>query len=315
MSNNLKSLRKLLKTTLFLNDDLINTFIATAPYRYKIYEIPKRNSDETRTIAHPSKELKSIQRLIVNELTSLLPIHDCAYAYRKGRSIKENALTHSKNSYLLKVDLSNFFNSLTPEIFFSECQRNDILFEKDDTSIITNCLFYRENRKSDLKLSVGAPSSPFISNAIMYTFDTMIQSECMKKEICFTRYADDMTFSTNIKGVLIGFDKIVKEILKDTFKDNISINESKTIYSSKAHNRHITGITISNNNTISLGRDRKRTISSAIHHFLNGDINPEESIKLKGLLAFAEYIEPDFILKMERKYGSETLKKIKKLQS
>jgi len=312
MTNNLKSLRKLLQSTLFLSDDLINIFIATAPYRYKIYEIDKRNSDEKRKIAHPSKELKFIQRIIIKELSDILPINDCAYAYRAGRGIKENALVHSKNSYLLKLDLSNFFNSLTPEIFFAECKRNNIDFDKDNTSIISNCLFYREHRKSSLKLSVGAPSSPFISNVIMYSFDKIIETECLKREITFTRYADDMTFSTNIKNTLIGFDDLIRKVLMDLFKDSISLNNDKTILSSKAHNRHITGITISNNDNISLGRERKRLISSAIHRFSYDKLDQKAIDKLKGLLAFAHYIEPSFVAAMEKKYGRETINKLKK---
>ncbi|MDC9595858.1 retron St85 family RNA-directed DNA polymerase [Xenorhabdus anantnagensis] len=312
MSNNPKSFRKLLQSTLFLSDELINTFIATAPYRYKIYDIAKRNSNEMRRIAHPSKELKFIQRIIVKELSSLLPVHECAYAYRTGRGIKENALIHSKNSYLLKFDLSNFFNSLTPDIFFAECKRNNIYFDKDNASIISNCLFYREHRKASLKLSVGAPSSPFISNAIMYSFDKSIEKACNNKGINFTRYADDMTFSTNTKHVLVGFDSIVKDVLFDLFRDAISLNHDKTIFSSKAHNRHITGVTISNDDNISLGRDRKRYISSAIHHFSLDRLNESEINKLKGLLAFSEYIEPAFVARMVKKYGAEVIKKLKK---
>ncbi|AVU32929.1 RNA-directed DNA polymerase [Serratia marcescens] len=312
MSNNPKSFRKLLQSTLFLSDELINTFIATSPYRYKIYDIAKRNSDEMRRIAHPSKELKFIQRIIVKELSDLLPIHECAYAYRPGRGIKENALFHSKNSYLLKLDLSNFFNSLTPKIFFSECKRNNIFFDEDDTSIISNCLFYREHRKASLKLSVGAPSSPFISNAIMYSFDKRIEEVCNNKGVSFTRYADDMTFSTNTKNVLVGFDRIVKEVLFDIFKDAIFLNNDKTIFSSKAHNRHITGVTISNDDNISLGRDRKRYISSAIHHFSLDKLSENEIEKLKGLLAFAEHIEHSFVDRMVKKYGSDVMKKLKK---
>lgn len=313
MSNITTSFRKILQNTLFLSDDLINTFIATSPYRYKIYDIEKRNSTEKRRIAHPSKELKHIQRIIVKELSGILPVHHCAYAYRAGRGIKQNALIHSGNKYLLKLDLSNFFNSLTPNIFFTECKRNNISFDKDNISIISNCLFYREHRKSSLKLSVGAPSSPFISNAIMYSFDKRIEEECNKKGVSFTRYADDMTFSTNTKHVLVGFDSIVKDALHDLFNDAISLNHEKTILSSKAHNRHITGVTISNDDKISLGRDRKRYISSAIHHFSLNKLNEVEINKLRGLLAFAEYIEPLFLARMINKYGTEVIKKLKKI--
>ncbi|WP_299019377.1 hypothetical protein [uncultured Photobacterium sp.] len=60
-------------------------------------------------IAHPSKELKFIQDLIINQLQSKLPIHDVATAYIKGKSIKDNAFPHAKSKYLLKMDLKSFF--------------------------------------------------------------------------------------------------------------------------------------------------------------------------------------------------------------
>lgn len=315
MPNNKESLRKVLQEMLFLSDDLIDTFIATSPYRYKFYEIPKRNSAEMRKIAHPSKELKFIQRVMISQLMPLLPVHDNAYAYRNGRGIRENALVHASNSYLLKLDLSNFFNSLTPSILFAECKRNDISFCKDDKTIISNCLFYREHRKASLKLSVGAPSSPFISNAIMFSFDNFIYSACQKENIVYSRYADDMTFSTNNKGILINFDEVVRSALFKFFKSNLSLNNNKKTLSSKAHNRHITGITISNNNTISLGRDRKRSISASIHHFSMGKLNEDEIINLKGLLAFAEHIEPMFVSKMVEKYGAIVVGKLKVLKN
>ena len=120
MINKIKNLNKSIKDALFLSDDMVNSFIKTAPHRYKLYEIKKRNSEEKRKIAHPSKELKVIQGIITNELEKHLPVHDCAYAYRRKIGIKENALAHKNSNFLLKMDISNFFNSITPDIFFKK---------------------------------------------------------------------------------------------------------------------------------------------------------------------------------------------------
>ena len=84
----------------------IALFLRNAPKKYKVYTIPKRTSGH-RVIAQPSKELKIYQRKYL-ELQQL-PVHDSAMAYREGISIKDNAIAHKQNRYLLKLDLESFF--------------------------------------------------------------------------------------------------------------------------------------------------------------------------------------------------------------
>ncbi|SNV57733.1 hypothetical protein [Haemophilus pittmaniae] len=84
-------------------------FSSTSPYRYKVYEIPKRNSNGKRTIAQPSKELKYIQRALLKFFDGVIPIHDSVFSYKKGISIKDNACCHVNYKYLLKMDFKDFF--------------------------------------------------------------------------------------------------------------------------------------------------------------------------------------------------------------
>ncbi|HBB4912751.1 TPA: RNA-directed DNA polymerase, partial [Escherichia coli] len=91
----------------------VSAFIFTAPYRYKVYPIPKRNGG-FREIAQPSRALKFMQRIVIAELEKVLKVHENAYAYVKGRSIKDNVEKHQRNSYILKVDFCDFFNSINP---------------------------------------------------------------------------------------------------------------------------------------------------------------------------------------------------------
>ena len=114
-------------------------------------------------------------------------------------------------------------------------------------------------------LSIGAPSSPLVSNFFMYQFDCVLSKLCIEREIIYTRYADDLTFSTKHKDVLFVLPQLVKENLNDLFGNAIRINRKKTKFSSKAHNRHVTGITINNDGKISLGRERKRYIKHLVH--------------------------------------------------
>ncbi|MEJ1339682.1 MAG: retron St85 family RNA-directed DNA polymerase [Candidatus Sedimenticola sp. (ex Thyasira tokunagai)] len=289
----------------------IINFASTAPYRYKVYQIPKRNSTLKRTIAHPSKELKFIQRLLIRILEPSLSIHECAFAYRSGIGIKDNAKEHMHSKYLLKMDFKNFFQSITPDLFFHLLDQKGFDISETDKTLLTGLLFWRPKRRGGLVLSIGAPTSPMISNFIMNEFDQFINQECNQRSITYTRYADDITFSTLEKGALFSIPELVKKVLHETSDGKILINRDKTVFSSRAHNRHVTGITITNDMKLSIGRNKKRLISSMIHKHSHHLLSKEDFFKLKGLLSYARHIEPLFYSRMKSKYSHELLEEIK----
>ncbi|MCE7727984.1 retron St85 family RNA-directed DNA polymerase [Vibrio campbellii] len=301
-----------LSAMLLMDEKELRSFALTAPYRYKVYTIAKRNSDDRRIIAHPSKELKFIQRLIINMLLPKLPVHSAATAYIKGKSIKDNAIPHASKKYLLKMDLKDFFPSIKPDLFFKECRHHKIEISETDKSLLEGFLFWKTRRSNQLKLSIGAPSSPFISNFILYRFDEEVSKLCRAEGVTYTRYADDLTFSTNKKDVLLSYQSKVRRIIGTLYNGNIKVNLKKTVLSSKGHNRHVTGITLSNDGSISLGREQKRKISAGIHHFSLNLLEHEDVLKLGGKLAHASFIEPSFLEKMIKKYGQEAISRLMK---
>lgn len=292
---------------------VVDQFSETAPVRYKRFEIAKRTRG-TRLIAQPSRKLKEFQSILVEFLEGFLPVHDAAHAYKKGSSIKKNASKHLKSKYLLKMDFENFFNSIKPIHFINILNEIHADFSQDELNLMINLLFWRPNKNylEKLMLSVGAPSSPLISNSILYFFDLKVSAFCIKNNITYTRYADDLTFSTNQKDILFEMPEIVKSILNDSFSEKIYINERKTIFTSKAHNRHVTGITLTPDGRLSIGRSRKRYISSLVHKYANNSLEPEKISHLKGLLAFAYDIEPKFKAKILKKYGFDTIERLNK---
>jgi RNA-directed DNA polymerase len=286
----------------------IFVFVASAPKKYKVYTIPKKSSG-TRVIAQPAKRLKDYQRSLLKFLETKLPIHEAAFAYKKNMGIKENAERHKMSSYLLKMDFQNFFYSISPKLFFDALNRHNIEFSSEDKFLLENILFFNPSKKTGgkLVLSIGAPSSPFISNFMMYFFDESIRKACLDLNVTYTRYADDLTFSSNTKNVLFKVPEIVKKLLRDCFGGSITVNEVKTVFSSKAHNRHITGITVTNDNKLSIGRQRKRYISSLIYQFSINQLDQEYIKHLQGLIAFCLNIEPDFVERMKKKYSTEII--------
>lgn len=287
----------------------VSRFLSRASHQYKVFTIPKRKQGR-RVIAQPSKKLKYYQNTFLKLYP--LPIHSCAMAYRKGQNIKENALAHCQQSFLLKMDFENFFNSIKPNVLWKAWESSLSPLLAEDKIIAEQLLFWCPSKKrgGKLVLSVGAPSSPSLSNLCMYQFDDALTVLCKEKKIIYTRYADDLTFSTDHKFVLFEIPLLIKQLLVEFFDYGLLINHNKTIFSSMAHNRHVTGITLTNKGALSLGRKRKRYIKHLIHQFKYNSLDEEDTKHLQGLLAFAKYVEPSFIKSMKNKYSEAVIWKI-----
>ncbi len=191
----------LISTELGLDPRVISSIARTASYRYKDYTIPKRSSEGRRKISQPAVQLKVLQVWLVRRIFRLLPLHPAAAAYMKNSSITRNAALHSKNNFLLKVDFREFFPSIKGEDVVSLLQRNAdrvrvFVSEPDDLRFVRSVVC-RHN-----ELPIGAPSSPIISNAVMHDFDLKWSNWCQENEIVYSRYADDLCFSTRRAFIL-----------------------------------------------------------------------------------------------------------------
>jgi len=160
----------------------------------------------------------------------------------------------------------------------------------------------------NLILSIGAPSSPLISNAMMFAFDQKVADLAQQNDIAYTRYSDDLTFSTNKENVLFDWPEKVAVILGEIPSPQISLNDSKTVFSSMKHNRHVTGVTITNDGKASIGRSRKREIKTRVFCLLNEGVTSDEVDSIRGLVAFANVVEPDFVARLFDKYPVQMTK-------
>ncbi len=284
-------------------------FIASAPNRYKVYTIPKRSGGR-REIAHPASELKVAQRAIVQEYLSHLPVHPCATAYKAGSSIRENAERHCHNRAILKYDFQEFFPSITEKSWLSYCADHAI-FEHDDAIASARILFRRPKNGRILRLSIGAPSSPILSNVLMYSFDREIYNRVSDHKIIYTRYADDLTFSSERTWNLREVNKILRSVISSVPYPTLRINNDKTVLVTPKYHRQVTGLVLTLDKRVSLGRDRKRLIRATVHKYTLGELDRRSQVRLAGILAFAKDVEPEFYTRMERVYGKTVLDEIK----
>lgn len=275
--------------------------IRRAPVSYKVFSIEKR-SGGYREIAQPSKDVKLIQRWLIEKiLEEKLPIDDAATAYKKGSSIKANAEKHKNSNYLVKIDFKNFFPSITTLDIkshinkFLGCYLNETAVD-----MVTRLCSWKKS-DGNYVLCIGAPTSPIISNSILYEFDQKISLLCTKDNAVYTRYADDITISSQSHGVVNKYLSIISDVLDALEYPRIKINNKKTIFASRSGRRFITGLTLTPTHEISIGRDRKRLIRAMYHRYLSGNLDKDEQQKMFGLISFAENIEPGFSYRLKNK--------------
>lgn len=291
-------------------DDL-RYLASTAPYRYKVYEIPKRNPNERRVIAQPARELKRVQGWIVKNVLSRYPIHPCAVAYQRGKSIFHNAAPHARGNYLLKMDFEEFFHSIKgADMRRMLADRSPGVFETDDIGSLERLLFWRPMRGGNLVLSIGAPSSPYLSNLMMLEFDERVSDYCKTLGVAYTRYADDLTFSAHEKRLLGRVEAEVHRICRELPYPRLRLNRDKRVHASRATSRRVTGLTLSNDGLVSIGRERKRELRAAVHHFVHGKLNEEQQKSLAGKLAFVHSVERKALQSLADRYGPETIAQI-----
>ena len=294
-----------------MSEPLLVSHLNGGARKYKLFFIPKKRGGK-RAIAQPSKEIKFLQRVFLSAVH--LPTSNFVYSYKQGKNIFQNALLHKGNKYFLMLDFDNFFNSITPRIFWEQWK---LAFPEQnylnavDKICLEQLLFWQPSAyKSDLVLSVGAPSSPAISNFCLLSFDNEIHSYCYQRGITFSRYADDLTFSTNEPNVLYEVLPFVQELLTQKFNGAIRLNPSKTVFTSKKHLCKVTGLIITPEGKISIGRNNKRYIKHLTFEYLQGRLEEEDVMKLKGFLSFAKSIEPSFIHSLQKKYSPVLLSKL-----
>ncbi|MGL3208293.1 retron St85 family RNA-directed DNA polymerase [Bradyrhizobium sp. BR 1433] len=293
-----------------LSDHDVMKIVWNAPSRYKLYEIPKRQGGH-RLISQPAREVKALQRILTSEILSTLPVHHSATAYRLGKSIKDNAAAHAANGPIKKYDFRDFFPSIVAKDWRSYCQRYGVFSDPRDIWISTNLLFHRRPGSSRLNLAIGAPSSPSLSNVLMNDFDIRLSELVAQEQVTYTRYADDLTFSARRTGFLTRVERMLRQAIRETANPTLTLNNSKTVVATTKYKRFVTGLVLTNDHRVSLGHQRKRTIRAALHHYLNGKLDIAEQAQLAGMIAFASDIEPDFIVRLQAKYGSAAFQQLK----
>lgn len=267
--------------------------------KYKKIEIPKKRGG-VREVYVPNVVIKNIQKKILTELEKNYKPRGCAFAYIKGKNIKQHAEKHQQKRWILRIDLQDFFSSIhfgRVRGIFKYLGCND----KISTYLAQLCCY-------DGKLPQGASTSPILSNLIVMKMDGQL-SNLAKENLCFyTRYCDDIYFSTNRKMFpknIAFFDvfssnkfcQVGNDLKEIITKNDFIINDTKVYLANKSNRQFVTGLVV--NEKVNINRKFIRNIRPIINklktdeNFRNEYLKTNKKdilIQLRGKIEFIGYI-------------------------
>lgn len=240
-----------------------NLYKLTDDEKYVVFKIKKRGQGYREIIA-PDSGIKYIQENLSKILLDIYPVKNCVHGYLKEKSIKSNAKVHVRRKHLVNIDLKEFF----PSINFGRVRGlfKSYPFNFDDTisTTLAQICCYKGI------LPQGAPTSPIISNYICRKLDNELLDLSKKAKCNYTRYADDISFSTNISplpkeiGVILSDKLILSEELIQTIESNgFYVNQEKTRYATKKNRQEVTGLIV--NEFPNVKRNYIRQVRSMLH--------------------------------------------------
>ncbi|PDY03423.1 RNA-dependent DNA polymerase [Bacillus cereus] len=253
-----------------LSEHTLHKVLKTVDLQYKTIHIPKK-SGFTRTVHSPSMVLKAIQAWILRNILDPILVDPAATAFVKNTNIKDNVKRHNGNRFFLCMDIEDFFHSIGQNKvyqFFKGLGYNSHM-----------SLVFSKFCTYDDYLPQGAVTSPSLSNLINIKLDRRIFGYCSSKNIVYSRYADDFTFSCNNPHKLIKAKYMLEKIIED---EGYELNENKTRILRPGNARKITGLIVAEDGKIGIGRKKKRLIRANIYNLYNKDLPDDEYKKLEN---------------------------------
>ncbi|WP_283745859.1 retron Ec67 family RNA-directed DNA polymerase/endonuclease [Sideroxydans sp. CL21] len=244
--------------------------------KYKQFDIPKRHGG-TRNISAPVPELKLIQRRLsdllqncVEEINKANGSRDrISHGFKRKRSIITNAKEHRNRKYVFNVDLTDFFGSINfgrVRGFFMKDK--NFLLHADVATVLAQIVCHKN------ALPQGSPCSPVISNVIGHVLDIHLVRLAARHGCTYSRYADDLTFSTNkpeFPACIAQCDSGDKhkwspgsELATLIKKSGFAINPIKTRMQYRDSRQEVTGLIV--NKKVNVRSEYRRTVRAMVHH-------------------------------------------------
>lgn len=246
---------------------------------YRCFDVPKKLGG-TRTICAPSLPLKSVQRWVLGSILNQLRTSDHCYGFYPGAKLRDHVLQHQGGKAVLTLDISDFFGSIsTPRIRSVFALAG---YSSASAFTLSRLCSYQGT------LPQGAPSSPRIANLVCWRMDQRLAGLAARLRLVYTRYADDLTFSSLSPQVLNKALGLIIHIVRDS---GFAVNQQKTRIGGPGRALRVTGLTVYPEG-VGIGRRRLRTLRAQIHQ-LHWGKDTDDVMHIQGWLDYVSDVDPN----------------------
>ncbi|MCA9179402.1 MAG: RNA-directed DNA polymerase [Planctomycetales bacterium] len=263
-----------------VSPSLVASIVAAPEAHYRHFTIPKATG-EPRSISTPRVVLKTIQRWIHDWILPHANLHRDAHAFRKSRSIFSNAQSHVGQVNLLAVDLADFFGSVRFE------QVAAIYEDLGFPWVVAAQLASLSTLGGSLPQ--GAPTSPALANAVFHDIDVMLAEFANGRTASYSRYADDLAFSSTYHRFSVSDVDAVSGIVG---VGGFRLNPRKTQIVGGGYRHQVAGLSVASHPQPP--RWKRRRWRAMFHQ---ASVDPSsfqnEAAKLAGVASFVNQYRPD----------------------
>ncbi|EJO2022443.1 RNA-directed DNA polymerase [Vibrio parahaemolyticus] len=254
---------------------------------YKSFNVQKRNGS-IRQLVTVDKKLKSVQRNLLHYFEQYYDVSKHAYGFvgetanfkvnkknLRTRGVITNALAHTNKKVVISLDLENFFPSITFPRVMGLLKSKPFNFSNKEAAILASLVCLPKAIDDKRGLPQGAPTSPIISNLICKKLDYQVGKMAQKYDLIYTRYADDLTISTNnLKR--INANKIISLVRDCVERNGFRINKEKTKVMYRNQRQMVTGIVV--NEGLNLPKKNVDALKATLHNLEHVYKNIDEAV-------------------------------------
>jgi hypothetical protein len=283
------------------------------PLRHYTYRWLPRPSGKFRLLEAPKQRLKALQRRVLHEILDLIPPHEAAHGYRRGRSLLTYATPHTGRAFVLRLDLRDFFPSVhagrVHALFGTAGYPEEVT--RLLTGLCTNtvpwevlrgCPVAAESAANGLlalrgpHLPQGAPTSPALANLCAYRLDCRLAALARKAGASYTRYADDLAFSGG-EVLERSARRFHVAVCRIALEEGFEVNTRKTRFLRRSVRQKLAGVVV--NERPNLARADFDRLKAILHNCLrhgpesqNRDGHADFRAYLAGRVAYAAWLNP-----------------------
>lgn len=257
--------------------------------RYHQFSIRKK-SGGVRNLSAPNASLKEIQRYLAIILSTVYEPKSCVTGFTAQRSIVDNATPHVGKQFVFNVDLKDFFPSIQLHRVKAVLKLPpfSLIGERENLAFLIARLCCITTAENIGVLPQGAPTSPILSNIVCQKLDHRLSGLAKRYGVSYTRYADDITFSSDKSIFHKGFRRELRRIIED---QHFTINQAKVRLQGIGYRQEVTGLTV--NEKVNVSKRYIREVRAMLHNWQKKGHEQAEQIFRQHYQADKGHIKQD----------------------